>query len=599
MERSLLWSAFAIGWAGWLYGLFVTRPRRSGAPSLLSGLPRLFLFTAIALPILVFLITLPQRPPFAAGHGFGNGFLLGGFGALLAGWVLARAFVSLDASSDSALQTPCAAAAVASPYALSLVTVTIPLLWMRTVLPDALLGVAIGWFCVIMVLYLAPPALTPDPSSNLRENRGWGLGSLGFTILLCAVAALGEYRTPFLDTAAAQPVSWSALAVAYAAGVPLFMLLTALPTSVLGGLALKLPIAPLVVRLASGIVQTEESRQTAGRGARGLLCLLLLLGLGKLLARKVHGEPQLFLLLGLGLLVGLVAWWVVAARRRQERESPETALVSGRQNGALAVLVVLAGIMAAYQMLAGMGIGLLLIGAWMAASLALMGALENPDAEAVPQPVQTPIHLLRLLAFGLIVLLYRLCASRFTSDLHGVTLTDEFALFGFLVGAVLPGLLSGFLLRLAPGSAGSRLLRLIVSGAITLIAPALLLILLGARSELALLMGLALAAALPEMIPEPETETSISNAQRPTPNAQSLLPVLFALAIALALAQWTHHVLPLALISRREKIHLLAWVIGALIALILLADYGGRIQGWWQRRRSGSISPAPAEGAVR
>src|SRR5690348_2817729 len=135
MERSLLWSAFVIGWAGWLYGLLVTRPRRSGASLLLPELSRPFLLMAIALPILVFLITLPQRPPFSAGHGFGNGFLFGGFGALLAGWVVARALASLDAGSDSALQAPRAAAAVASPYAMALVAVTIPLLWMRAALP--------------------------------------------------------------------------------------------------------------------------------------------------------------------------------------------------------------------------------------------------------------------------------------------------------------------------------------------------------------------------------------------------------------------------------------------------------------------------------
>src|SRR5579871_5976265 len=439
MERSLLWSAFAIGWAGWLYGLFVTRPRRNDAPSLTSGFPRPYLIAAIALPILVFLITLPQRPPFAAGHGLGSGFLLGGYGALLAGWVMARALVSLDSAPDSALQAPRAAAAVASPHALSLVAVTIPLLWLHSALPDALLGVAIGWFCVTMVLaHPLSPSLVrslrsqgggtgpmADPSAQSFSNshaeaqdsftpfplgRGdGGVGNLGFTILLCGVAALGEYRAPFLDAATGQPVSWSALAVAFAAGVPLFLLLTALPASLLGGLALKLPLAPQVVRLASGMVQTEESRQMAGRGARALLGLLLLLGLGKLLARRVPGEPHLFLLMALGLLIGLVAWWVVTARMRQEREAPETALASGRQNGALAVLVVLAGIKAAYQMLAGLGIGLLLIGAWMVASLARLGALESSAAEPGSERSLTSLELQRLLAFGLIVLLYRLC----------------------------------------------------------------------------------------------------------------------------------------------------------------------------------------------
>ena len=52
------------------------------------------------------------------------------------------------------------------------------------------------------------------------------------------------------------------------------------------------------------------------------------------------------------------------------------------------------------------------------------------------------------------------------------------------------------------------------------------------------------------------------------PSRRNLLTALFALAMALALAQWTRHVLPVALMSRAEKIHLLTYGFAAIAALL-------------------------------
>src|SRR5438105_15298277 len=82
MERSLLWSAFAMGWVGWLCSALARGPRAMRPPGA-SAVPRAIVATAAALPVLVFLITLPSRPPFAAGQGLGRGFLLGRLCALL------------------------------------------------------------------------------------------------------------------------------------------------------------------------------------------------------------------------------------------------------------------------------------------------------------------------------------------------------------------------------------------------------------------------------------------------------------------------------------------------------------------------------------
>jgi hypothetical protein len=53
--------------------------------------------------------------------------------------------------------------------------------------------------------------------------------------------------------------------------------------------------------------------------------------------------------------------------------------------------------------------------------------------------------MIALLLLGTVLLLYRLFASRWDDALRGVTLTDHYAFFGFLVGAALPGLLAGVL----------------------------------------------------------------------------------------------------------------------------------------------------------
>jgi hypothetical protein len=77
-----------------------------------------------------------------------------------------------------------------------------------------------------------------------------------------------------------------------------------------------------------------------------------------------------------------------------------------------------------------------------------------------------------------------------------------------------------------------------------------------------------------------------------------LLPALLALAVCLALTQWTHQALALALLSRAEKIRILTWSVGTLIALILAADYGGRIGGWLNNRKKPG-TPIVSEGAAQ
>ena len=51
-----------------------------------------------------------------------------------------------------------------------------------------------------------------------------------------------------------------------------------------------------------------------------------------------------------------------------------------------------------------------------------------------PSGLQPASQIVRLVAFGALLALYRLFSSRFESELRGVGLTDHYALFGLLFG---------------------------------------------------------------------------------------------------------------------------------------------------------------------
>src|SRR5437879_843541 len=115
MERNLLLLSFALGGVVWLCGFLTsaTWPRAGSGSS--AALPLFWIVTALILPIVVFLATLPSSPPFfAAGHGLGVGFLIGGVAGLLAAWLILRAFAAADKGE---VVSP--AAAIAAPIGLA------------------------------------------------------------------------------------------------------------------------------------------------------------------------------------------------------------------------------------------------------------------------------------------------------------------------------------------------------------------------------------------------------------------------------------------------------------------------------------------------
>jgi hypothetical protein len=575
MERNLLWSTFIIGCAGWLGTVLLTLSRRPRGEKAI-GLP--FLVIAVLLPLVVYVVTLPDKPPFGVGQGWGRGFVIGSVGSLLATWVLMQARAALADVRRRSLRP---AAAVAAPLFLALVAVATPLLFMRATIIDALVGVAMGWFCVSFVLFLG---LAGTSISHYLSV----VAGIGFTVTLCAVTALGIYREPITPGIARG--AWSTLAMLLACGVPLSLLLSALMVRVLVRPASGNPINRLFAGVGRRYFPDTDSDALAGRGYGIVLCGVLLLALGNVLSLKLIEEPRLFSVILLGVLTGLVTWWLAHESRPATAATEETMMPGSLSP--LAALVMLCAFMVSYQLLQGFGAGLMLLAAWMSLALALPGALQDEgdyaESAVVPQFWSTPLALSRVLMFATVLLLYRVFSMRFRDDLHGVALTDHYALFGFLAGAMTPGLLAGLLwspvLVLAEGKnlAGARLGRLLLVAVLALAVPAAILVLWGAKCALALLAGLALATVgghLPSV--------SARRAAEMLPRA-IMATSLFAVAIALALVQWTHRVLPVAEMTRADRIRVLAGVVGALLILLLIADYGGRLIDWAQRRRQTS-----------
>ena len=409
MERYLLGSALLLGIVGWLCGLLLPTGDRRGAGNVGPTRPPLPWLVAGGLPVLVFLATLPTGGPlFSAGQGWGRGFLVGGVLSLLAVWTLRR---STAPGGDAALrvQTPCA---------LGLVAVSVSLLFLRAGggIVDALVGVAMGWLTVVLTLLALGAAGEEDAPATVVGT--------GFAVTLCAVAVLGVYRGALLS--GAPKGLWSAAGVAFGAGVPFTLLLGA-----------------LAARASGDFRQSAAALRTPGAlGLRLAASSLLVAGLGVLLAIQVLHESKMVLVVLGGLALGPIALWVLRSAAQADEDAP-AATFPFIGLPPLALVLMASGFMAAYQLLQGFGVGVLLLCAWLSAAALLASPTSRGERDTAPPLSATVPRLIALLLFGVVLLVYRVFATRWSDLLRGVTLTDHYAFFGLLVGAALPGMIAG------------------------------------------------------------------------------------------------------------------------------------------------------------
>ncbi len=537
MESPIVLSAFILGLAGWVFGVLATgvRSRESAA------LPTAYTLVAAGAVALIAAITATGRGPWPVAAGWGRGMTLGGIAALLAG------LVALRASGGNTFRW---AAVVTAPYFLSVATVSTVLLWMRATAVESLLSVGAGWLFVSLILYVGARIggdTDTGPASVLRTTLAVLILGAGFTSTLCATVALGHFR----DVTGPQSTGWTTAVVALAAGIPVIMLLVAALATVAGR-----------DRTSAGTVWEPLWRI--------LLSAALLAGLGYLVATRTLFDPRLLYAAGAGLIAAFVLWWLLS---EGEWGAAEVAQAAGRGSiqghGMLAALLALGAIVAGFYLLAGYGTGIVLLAAWLPVGVVLMTAVAEESANEMPQTSSSALwtaeRLTHLLLFGVIVVLYRVFTQRFEDDLAGALLTDHFAIFSMLLGALFPSLLARVLARDAEDGATSAprlLIRLTFALVAALTLPAGVVILWGARGAIGLLAGFMLGAII-----YPEA-----------------LAAVIALTIALPLAQWAGPLLQMAAQTRAEKVRVLLWLAGIVVGAILAADYGSRL-GAWQRRR--------------
>ena len=158
------------------------------------------------IPILGFLVTGPSFAPFHSGQNLGMGFLLGGMAAIGGSGILLGARRKPKPASSG---KPTPFLLLASSYGTSIAGVAVALLFLRQSLMDALMGIALGGFCIYFTLFLALTRAARTGEAGTRLACG-----AGFLAALCAGVGLAAFRdsvTPDLPK-----LAWAATILAFA-----------------------------------------------------------------------------------------------------------------------------------------------------------------------------------------------------------------------------------------------------------------------------------------------------------------------------------------------------------------------------------------------
>jgi hypothetical protein len=259
-----------------------------------------------------------------------------------------------------------------------------------------------------------------------------------------------------------------------------------------------------------------------------------------------------------GLVLSMTLWWLSA----ETAGAASWDAVSGLPAGAhvVSVLLTLAGVVAAFYLLIGYGVGIAMVAAWLPPALAALAPRAAPaplPAEYAERAATAVARTSLLLMLGVVILLYRLFVQRFDADLIGASLTDHFAIFTFVAGLFVPGLLARPLVR-APAGLGPQMVRLALVGLLMILVPATAIALWGPRAAVGLLAGFAAATALYHGAP---------------------VAGLIAAGTSLLLAQWGHHAIAITALTRDERFKLVLALGVATAGVLVVADVWTRMTG--------------------
>ena len=507
MERNLLLGSLALGLLGWLAGFVLSRAApaatRASRPGLAIG---------IIVIIVVAVKAAAARVMWPAAYPWELGAALGGVAAWLGAWALDRV--------DRAGAGLARGTVTAAPMFLAVAVSAGAAVWLRSSLVEILLGIGFGW--LVVTLAVNADALAQPPADGFGR-MAVPLPALGFALTLPVAVALGTFRD-----AAAQTTTWSTALIVLALGAPLCLVLVG----------------------AAGNARRDAGSSSTNSSIIAILAASIVFGgLAALVGIRLLGQPRFAMAAGVGLLTSLIVWWLCA----ETAGEPTRDAASGLPTGAhvLAALAALGGVVAAFYLLIGYGVALAMVAAWLPAIVAVV------KSDGTPRQDKAAIRTSLLLVLGVVILLYRVFVQRFDADLTGTTLTDHFAIFTFIGGLFVPGLLGRVLSQPTAGT-GRLIFRLVVVYALMALVPAAVLGLWGSRAAIGLIAGFAASTVI----------------YADAPAAQAV-----AAGISLLLAQWGHHAISISTLTRDDRVKIVVALAIGIAILIVVADVRARSVG--------------------
>ena len=561
MERSLIWSVIALGGMGWLSCLLAHfgADRLIAFRQLWQKLHTSAIWIGTSLPIIIFFISLPTRPPFSDGHGLGIGFLLGGAAALLG---------SLPAlmmrRSTNALKN---ASTLVGGMWLTISFAGIGIFWNADSRMDILVCLAIGHCAVSTLLFTQ---LLHDDESRLAAPSLL-LNTL-FATTLSGITALGVER----GSDALSALRWSGAALLMSFTIPLAIAVASATLSSLLRPLSKIPGAGAVKSVAASTIKSQKSRTFGEQLLTGAIGL----GLAALLVRVVSArilEPRSWMVLSLGITAAIVVWLLVAEEDR--RTTDET---SSLPYSMLGTLVFLGAGVAAFSLMRGFGQGLLALGAIGVAGLAAAHDLSL-TGETRRHIESRLSRFAALLALPVVWVLFRVIQARFGDTLRTIGLSDHFALIGFVLGITLPTLATAISSpRNAFDSTPNRVFRLVCAAIIVIGLPAIAMLLWKGKIVLALISGFAISS----------TGLAIRGNNSIAGLRTNGLNVLWSIAGILGLCQFSNRWIAASSLTREGKMHLMEGIIGGALLLLILVEFGSRYRELSNRADTGNVEVA-------
>jgi hypothetical protein len=515
-------------------------------------------FAALILAALVYLITLPHKPPFSSGHALGVGFLLGGIASVLGYLILMR--VPMDPSDKLS-----GMASYAAPLFSFGAMASIGVMLKRDVMTDLLPCLCIGWISCTFIQF-APIIGRPKPgdttssvSDQWREYTLLGTAiAMAFAIVTCIGILLAANRN---DDPAVR-IRMEIAILLFAISVPSVLLIGAGIQSILNRF-IQTKDGEIPFRLLHFLFVLVE--------------LLMIVWVGKSIEHRLLSDEPIIRLVLVGMGIGICVWKL--SEELGKRTNPGIITL-------LTALLLIGGYIVGFYEMNGYGIAVV----WLSMLSPFMIAFHLPRSNKEHSPViPSSQTIVGGLFFAVLLLVFRITNVVYAGDTYHANLSDHFALVGLATGFFTPRILSYSVHNmLQENGLANNLIRLTFLGILTLLSPALLIFLWGAKCIIAFLIGLAFSSILPDE----EERTTPS----PTTHMETrFLYAMIASAMGMAILEWAGYALNAATLSKSDKVHILIWVFGTIAVCLLLLEYLPRITGSIFKRTATPASSDPQQ----